>query len=136
MSSTTNYLVDTDIVIYWLTNKYPCLQQRIETIGADRIWLSAITIAELYFGAGNSARPFENCGLLDELLVEIQVIPFTERTGLVFGRIKAALKKKGEILNDSDLFIAATAISRNLTLVTNNVRHFQRIAELRIEQWI
>ena len=48
----------------------------------------------------------------------------------------AALKKTGEILNDSDLFIAATAISRNLTLVTNNTRHFQRIDDLVSEQWI
>ncbi len=135
MSVDTGYLLDTDIIIYWLTDRYPQIQQKIEEVGEDQIFVSSITIAELYFGAYNSSKPVDNCALLDELILEINIVPFTERTGLVFGKIKTELKKKGEIINDSDLFIAAIALSRNLTLVTNNERHFQRIEDLNIENW-
>ena len=56
--------------------------------------------------------------------------------GALFGRIKAELKQLGKSINDSDLFIAATAISHDLVLVTNNLRHFERIPFLRIENWV
>jgi tRNA(fMet)-specific endonuclease VapC len=135
MNPSANYLVDTDIIIYWLTSRYLRIHQKIEEIRENRIFLSSITIAELYFGAYNSSRPVKNCKLIDELVLEMNVIPFNEKTGGVFGRIKTELKKKGEIINDSDLFIAATAISRNLILVTNNEEHFKRIDDLKIENW-
>ncbi len=136
MSVDTGYLLDTDIIIYWLTDRYPQIQQKIEEVGEDQIFVSSITIAELYFGAYNSSRIVENCELIDELILEMSIVTFNEKTGTIFGQIKAGLKKKGEIINDSDLFIAATSISRNLTLVTNNTQHFRRIDRLGLENWI
>lgn len=136
MSRNTGYLLDTDIIIYWLTNRYPRIQQKIEKVGEDQIFVSSITIAELYFGAYNSSRIAENCELIDELILEMCIVSFNEKTGAVFGQIKADLKNKGEIINDSDLFIAATAISRDLTLVTNNEQHFRRIDKLGLENWV
>lgn len=130
------YLLDTDIVIYWLTNRFPQVQTRIDAVDPGDICLSAITVAELYFGAENSGNPRQNRDLVDELVAWVTVIDFDAAAGVEFGRIKANLRRAGQPLADSDLFIAATAISHNLTLVTNNLRHFERIALLHLENWI
>lgn len=129
------YLLDTDIVIYWLTDRYSHLRQKMALMPPEQLHISAITVAELYFGAYNSARPRENCALLAELLPELTVLDFDSAAGIVFGQLKAELKRNGQLLNDSDLLIAATALAQNLVLVTNNIRHFARIPALQIENW-
>lgn len=130
------YLLDTDIVIYWLKNKYPEINKKIKKIDEERIFISSITIAELYFGAYNSAKQEENKQLIDELLEKINVIHFDESAAECFGEIKSLLKSQGKIICDSDLFIAAVAISNGLILVTNNKRHFERIDRLGITNWV
>jgi len=129
------YLLDTDTVIFWLKERYPQINQKIETLEPDRLFLSTVTVAELYFGAYNSSRIEENVSLIDELTSEFQVVSLGMDAGRFFGREKAELKRKGEILPDSDLFIAAIAVSNDLVLVSNNERHFSRIEELRLENW-
>lgn len=130
-----NYLLDTDIVIYWLKNKYPKINQKIIKINEDCIFLSAITAAELYYGAFNSNRKKENISLINDFLKDINVVDFNENAGKTFGEIKSNLKTKGRMICDSDLFIAATALSNKFILVTNNERHFKRIENLKIENW-
>jgi tRNA(fMet)-specific endonuclease VapC len=131
----TRYLLDTDTVIFWLKERYPQINRKIETLEPDCLFISTVTVAELYFGAYNSSRIGENVGLIDELVSEIQVASLGLEAGKLFGRKKADLKRKGEILPDSDLFIAAIAIANGLVLVSNNERHFSRIGELRLENW-
>ena len=120
-----NYLLDTDIIIYWMNDKYPSIQDKMENIPLERIFVSAITIAELYFGAYNSSRVKENCRLLDELVPELNVVPLNAECGKTFGKIKTDLKIQGEIINDSDLFIASIVITKKLILdwVLNRVEH-------------
>jgi len=130
-----NYLLDTDIVIYWLKNKFPKIDRKINEISDDNIFISSITVAELYFGAYNSSKKEENISLINDLLAEINVIDFDENAGKCFGEIKSDLKSKGQIIGDSDLFIAAISISNNFILVTNNEKHFKRIETLQIENW-
>jgi tRNA(fMet)-specific endonuclease VapC len=130
-----SYLLDTDIIIYWLKNKFPKINQKIKKIDGDCIFMSSITVAELYFGAQNSKKKEENISLIDELLTETNVIDFDENAGKCFGEIKSNLKKEGKIICDSDLFIAATAVSNDFILVTNNEKHFKRIKRLKVENW-
>ena len=130
------YLLDTDIVIYWLTDRFPQIQERIDRLDRSDIFFSAISVAELYFGARNSNHPQDNQELIDELVSWVTVLDFDHAAGALFGRIKTELKQSGRPINDSDLFIAATAISHDLVLVTNNLRHFERIPFLRIENWV
>jgi tRNA(fMet)-specific endonuclease VapC len=130
------YLLDTDIVIYWLKNKYAVINKKIKKIDEERILISSITVAELYFGAYNSAKQEENKQLIDELLEKINVVHFDESAAECFGEIKYLLKSQGKIICDSDLFIAAAAISNDLILVTNNKRHFERIDKLGITNWV
>ncbi len=92
-------------------------------------------MAELYYGAHNSSKPTQNIQLIHDLGNELEIIPFDHKAAERFGHIKITLKEKGEIVNDSDLFIASIALSRGLTLVTNNERHFSRIEGLLVENW-
>lgn len=128
-----SFLIDTDIIIYWLKGSHPQLNEKF---GDNNIFISSISVAELYFGAYNSMRMDENLKLVKELTSEINILNFDQNAGEYFGKIKASLKSKGQIIDDSDLFIAATAISNELILVTNNEKHFQRIENLNIQNWI
>lgn len=130
-----NFLLDTDIIIYLLNETYPELQKKLSSIPENEISISSITVAELYFGAYNSSRVDENIQLLQDLLSELRILYLDEDSGRIFGKIKADLKKRGEIINDSDLFIASIAIRNGIRLVTNNVRHFSRVEGLKIENW-
>ncbi len=135
MSHENNFLVDTDIIIYWLNDKYPQIDRKIRTVGDDKIFISSITIAELFYGAYNSSNFVKNLQLINKLISDINTINVDPKAGKQFGSMKADLKKSGYIINDSDLFIAATAISNDMVLVTNNERHFRRIKNLIIENW-
>ncbi|MCB9503932.1 MAG: PIN domain-containing protein [Deferribacteres bacterium] len=135
MNEETNFLLDTDITIYWLNNTYPKIDQKIKSIGDSRIFFSSISIAELFYGAFHSSQTASNLRLVSEFIKTINIINFDADTGKEFGNIKARLKKSGKIISDSDLFIAATALINELTLVTNNERHFKRIDNLKIENW-
>jgi len=131
-----SYLLDTDIIVYWLNNAYPSIQKKIENVAAEQIFISSITVAELFFGAYNSSKISENIKLLEELTSEINILSFDQKCGKIFGKIKAQLKKNGEMVNDSDLFIASIAIKNHLCLITNNERHFRRVKELHVENWV
>lgn len=74
-----NYLLDTDIIIYWLNNTYPSIQQRIEHVDNNRVYISSITVAELYFGAYNSSKIDENINLLEEFTSEIGILPLDKK---------------------------------------------------------
>ena len=131
-----SYLVDTDILIYRLTQKHPQVQEKMGLVAPTDLFVSAITVAELYFGAYNSTHVQKNLAILEDVLPQLNILPFTPAAGQVFGQIKADLKRRGELVNDSDLFIAATALAHDLILVTNNEKHFQRINSLQVENWI
>jgi tRNA(fMet)-specific endonuclease VapC len=129
------YLIDTDIIIYWLKNRFPSINKKFTTLEKHCIFISSITVAELYYGAYNSSKIRENLELVRELISEMNIVDFDSKAGERFGKIKANLKSRGEIINDSDLFIASIGISNRLTLVTNNENHFRRIDGLEIENW-
>ena len=130
-----SYLLDTDIIIYLLNDTFSSIRNKINSIPNDEIYLSSITIGELYFGAYYSSQLIKNIELLNEFTSELNILYFDTECGKIFGKIKADLKRKGEIINDSDLFIASIAIHNKMRLVTNNDRHFRRIEDLKIENW-
>lgn len=131
-----SYLLDTDIIIYWLNDAIPNIRNKINSIANDEIYISSITVAELYFGAYYSSQVIKNIELLNEFTSEVNILNLDTECGKIFGKIKADLKKEGKIINDSDLFIASIAISNKMRLVTNNDKHFKRIEELHVENWI
>ena len=127
------YLLDTNICIYLFKGLYD-LAEKIERNGTNNCFLSEITIAELKFGAENSAYPEKNSEKIEQLQQQLTVIPIFSSLD-VYAREKARLKKSGNLLDDFDLLIGATAIHNNLILVTRNVSDFNRLKEIGIENW-
>src|SRR3990167_10156751 len=123
------YLLDTDIYIY-LTAGNKKVLGKIQEAGDENIFLSSISVAELYFGIFGSKQMEDNLRKIQNHLKKLEVMNFTKNTAKVFGRIKADLKRKGTPVADMDLAIASIAIHNNLTLVTHNTRHFEPVGEL------
>jgi tRNA(fMet)-specific endonuclease VapC len=103
--------------------------------GWDQVAVSVITQAELYYGAYNSSRVKENLKRVDDFVMQLPVLPLLEAALKRFGVLKAQLRQAGQPLPDFDLLIASVALVEGRVLVTNNTRHYQRIADLQLESW-
>jgi len=128
------YILDTNICIYLSKGLFD-LSAKIEDVGIDNCFISEITVAELKYGAANSNFPEKNIDKVN-LIQQIFTIVYIFNSLDIYAREKARLRKAGNILDDFDLLIGATAISNNLTLVTRNISDFNRLNGLEIENWI
>jgi predicted nucleic acid-binding protein len=129
------YLLDTNICVYWLKGNEH-IEQKILSVGIDTISLSFVNLSELYYGAYKSQRVEANLALIQRLTDQLSIIESDEAICEMFGELKANLERAGAIIDDADLFIAASAKVHGLTLVTNNIRHFKRIKGLKLENWV
>ena len=100
------------------------------------IGISSITLAELSYGIAKSNFPEKNQKALEKFILPLEVYEFGPDESIVYGSIRAELEKKGTPIGALDMLIAAHAISRKMTLVTNNEKEFNRVAHLKIENWI
>lgn len=128
-----DYLLDTNICIYFLKGRYG-LVDKIERLGFENIFISEITVAELKYGVEKSTNPDKNRPVINELIDSFKQLPIYGALD-IYAKEKARLKKKGNIVDDLDLFIGATAIENNMVLVTNNEKHFDRLQNIKIENW-
>lgn len=129
------FLLDTNIVIYVLKRK-PI--EVLETFNqhADRMAISAITLAELMHGAEKSAKPAPNLSVVEDFISRLEVLPYGAKAALHYGQIRSSLEKIGQPIGVNDLHIAAHARSEGLALVTNNLSEFKRVPGLLTENWI
>jgi tRNA(fMet)-specific endonuclease VapC len=129
------YLIDTNISIY-IMNQHPAkVIQKFKQHEVGDIAVSTITISELQFGVSKSASPEKNQNRLDEFLTPLQILPYDSVAAAAYGEIRHQLEKKGQPIGPLDLLIAAHAIGHGLILITNNERAFNRIDDLKIENW-
>ncbi len=129
------YLLDTNICIYLMKNKFPHLKSKIQKEVLFNIAISSVSIAELEYGIAKSRYPEQNKELLYGFVAPFQIISFTEKDAENFGLIRAYLNKIGKPIGPYDLQIAAQCLTRKLCLVTNNVKEFERVPMLEIENW-
>jgi tRNA(fMet)-specific endonuclease VapC len=129
------YLLDTNIVIYVLKRR-PKEVLDIFNANASRMALSSITLSELMYGAEKSLNTDKNLEAVEEFVSHLEVLPYDAKASQHYGQIKAALEKKGQIIGENDIHIAAHAISHGLILVSNNVREFKRVPNLALENWV
>ena len=130
------YLLDTNICIYLANQRKPTVAARIESLEFGLAGISVITWGELYYGVYKSQRVAANRAVLDELTEKFfPPLPLPLGAARQYGEAKAQLKKKGQMISDNDLWIAAHALAENLILVTNNVAEFKRVKGLKIENW-
>ena len=130
------YLLDTNICIYIIKRKPIEVFEKFKQLEIGALKISSITIAELYFGAYNSQNIEKNIEIVKNFLLPFEVVDFNKKASIEYARIKADLRKKGQIIGELDMQIAGIALSNNLTLVTNNEKEFIRVNNLKIENWI
>jgi len=129
------YLLDTDTVIYILKGD-PVIEANLRKHLHDPIKIGTVTLMELYYGAYKSQKVTSNIAKIRNLENVLEIIPVGEDVAEIFGREKVRLEKEGTPLDDFDLVLGCCALAHNLTLVTNNVRHFRRIEGLQVTNWI
>lgn len=134
------YLLDSDIVITMLRdglNRTGVRGKMLET-GLEKCHISEISMAELSSGAHKmgSERGYFELSFVRSILTPVPFGGENSHAAEIFGELKARLEHKGTRLDDMDLLIAATALDRNLILVTHNKKHFSRIPRLKIEDWL
>lgn len=128
------YLLDTNICIYLINQRPPHVEQTFRRYRIGEIGVSSVTVAELAFGVAKSGSP-RNRAALERFLLELEVAPFDEMAAWRYGDVRAALERQGRPIGGMDLQIAAHALSLDLTLVTNNLKEFSRVEDLKLENW-
>ena len=129
------FLLDTNACIDYLTGRYPRVVTRIQGSSPEDLFLSAVVVAELRYGADYSARRRSNHSRTDALVEEIEPLDFDLRAAATYGRVRAQLEAGGTPSGPNDMLIAAHALSRGLTVVTDNTAEFRRVKGLKVESW-
>jgi tRNA(fMet)-specific endonuclease VapC len=127
------FLLDTNAMIALLNGRSWPLAEKVHTHPVEEIAISSIVAFELYFGAFNGDQRETTLAAVDK--IHFQILPFEQGDARRAGEIRALLRRRGTPIGPFDLLIAAQALTRNLTLVTNNLREFQRVPDLRVEDW-
>jgi tRNA(fMet)-specific endonuclease VapC len=130
------YLLDTNICIYIVNKRPQNIIQRIEQYNPGEIKISAISIAEMEYGASKSKKREENRQALIDFISNFEIIPFELKDAEIYGIIRAELERSGKIIGAYDMQLAAQTLSRNYVFVTNNIKEFGRIQKLKAENWV
>lgn len=130
-----SHLLDTNVVIALIGRKSDALISRVLQSPPGSIGLSSVVAYELYFEAQKSAKVQHNLETLRLLLADFPILDFDRNDAFVAGEIRAALAAKGIPIGPYDVLIAGQAKARSLTLATNNVGEFNRVENLRVEDW-
>ena len=130
------YLLDTNTCIYVINKRPASVLNTIRSKHPDEISISSITIAELNYGAERSQNPHQNRIAILEFLIPFSLLDFDQRSAFYYGRIRKALESEGTPIGPMDLLLASQAKAYNLIFVTNNIKEFKRIDNLRLENWL
>jgi tRNA(fMet)-specific endonuclease VapC len=130
------FMLDTNICIYLQKQKPIQVLDTLKTIPPEELCISVITLAELMNGALKSQQVENNLAKLKKLVETIPVKLFDETAAESYGYVRSDLEKRGVVIGSNDLFIAAHALSLNVTLVTNNEKEFCRVKGLKVVNWV
>ena len=131
-----NFLLDTNICIYIIKQKPPEVLQKFKVYNVGDIGISSISVAELEFGVYKSKFPERNQQALEQFLLPLTIVDFDAGAANMYGKIRAILDKQGTPIGSLDTLIAAHALSLQITLITNNVKEFSRVPNLKLENWV
>jgi tRNA(fMet)-specific endonuclease VapC len=128
------FLLDTDTCIYAL-KQHPDVIQKLFSTRREDVGVSVVTEAELRTGAAKSSSPSKTLRHAEAFLRPLIIIEFTSPDAIAYAQIRAKLERAGTPIGPLDTIIAAQAVARDLTLVSNNEREFRRVSGLRMENW-
>lgn len=130
------YMLDTNICIYIIKQKPKSVIDKFKKMKNANICISSITYSELLYGAEKSSNIAKNLLALTMFLSNIEILSYDESASVDYGIIRAKLEKQGKIIGPLDMLIAAHAKSLNITLVSNNLKEFERVDGLKLENWV
>jgi len=130
-------MLDTDTCIFLMRGESPALAARVQSVPLQQQVMSAVTFAELTYGvqASAAAKRKQNQSVLDSLVLHLAVLDWPQDAAKHYAEIRADLKKRGAQLGAADLMIAAHARAMGAIVVTNNVKDFERVKGLEVENW-
>jgi len=128
------YMLDTNMCIYLMKNQPENVARRFAQCHVGDVVMSAITYAELEYGVAASAHPEKEQANLASLVEDLPVVPFDAAAGLAYGPIRLATRESSK--DHLDKLIAAHAVSLGVTLVTNNVKDFDKYPRVSLENWL
>ncbi|MHC8409040.1 type II toxin-antitoxin system tRNA(fMet)-specific endonuclease VapC [Pseudomonas sp. Hz4] len=129
------YMLDTNICIFTIKNKPQIVREAFNRHNGQ-LCMSAVTLMELIYGAEKSATPEKNLGVIEGFAARLEVLPFDNEAATHTGMIRSELAKAGTPIGPYDHMIAGHARSRGFIVVTNNLREFERVPGLRVEDWV
>jgi len=132
------YLFDTDIITN-IFKKRPSgqLLARLAETPSKEQYISTITVSEIVYGAWKSRNPEQHLRNLENILLPaVRIVDFDSKAAYICGKLRARLEVQGQPLALADLEVASVAIANNMVLVSGNTRHFSRIAEISLENWL
>ena len=129
-------MLDTNICIYIIKKKPISVLQKFESLPLGSVAMSLVTYGELEFGALRSNNSKRALDILDEIAVYIPVLPMPIDAAKEYADIRANLSAKGTPIGNNDLWIAAHARTLGHTLITNNVKEFERVENLKLQNWV
>jgi tRNA(fMet)-specific endonuclease VapC len=127
------YLLDTDWIINLLAGKEDA-EEKIQRLDPEDIGISLVTVAEIYESAYNFANPGAHIQIFRSFLKNFQLVNLSLPIIEKFAEVRAHLRRKGQMISDIDIFLAATALHHDLVVLTYNKKHFERIPDLRVYQ--
>jgi tRNA(fMet)-specific endonuclease VapC len=131
------YLLDTDICSYLMENRHSVLNDKLRSISPELMAVSAVTQGETWYGYAYKEMGLRRRLAAQAFFESIQVLDWPASATLIYGNLRARLRKSGQDIGLNDTMIAAHAIALDATLITNNTRHLSRIGPpLRIENWL
>ena len=130
------YMLDTNVLINCIRKRSDKLLKRLRDIDPSEVCISSVAYAELVHGVEKSKEVERNRFALALMLANIEILDFDVNAANDYGKIRADLESKGEPIGPFDMLIAAHALSRDCVLVTNNTREFQRVAGLKVVDWM
>jgi tRNA(fMet)-specific endonuclease VapC len=131
-----DYILDTNICIYIIKKKPEAVFNKFSSLEIGSVGISTITLAELRFGVAKSLYPERNAQALEQFITPLEILDFGEIATHEYGNIRSFLEKQGTVIGSLDMLIAAHAKSLNAILISNNLKEFSRIPDLKLENWI
>lgn len=129
------YLLDTNICIYVINHKPQHVFERFKQYQLGQLAISSITASELAFGVEKSGSE-RNKQALAKFLAPLDILPYDEKAVQYYAKLRHQLQSKGQTIGSLDMLIAAHTLSLDVTLVTNNMKEFERIDGLKLENWV
>ncbi len=129
------YMLDTNIAIYVIKHR-PVAALETFNRNAGQLCISSITVAELMHGVEKSTMPEHNLRQVEDFISRLITLDYGNKAAEHYGDIRAVLERKGTVIGVNDLHIAGHARSEGLRLVTNNLKEFERVDGLRLENWV